>query len=119
MEPIYYHTPSLVQHVGIESAWGGHFHWAPDYDPFLEEYIRDFVAAKPVNKLNRLKVYQVEDRARRRSNPSAAVDWKTLGLSGVSRPSWLPAINSKENSASMLLENSFLREKHAIFLKEN
>lgn len=31
--PIYYHTPSLVQHVGIQSAWGGHFHYTKDFDP--------------------------------------------------------------------------------------
>jgi hypothetical protein len=31
--PIYYHTPSLVQHLGRQSAWGGHFHYAPDFDP--------------------------------------------------------------------------------------
>ena len=28
---IYYHTPSLVQHVGVKSAWGGGFHWANDF----------------------------------------------------------------------------------------
>ena len=28
---IYYHSPSLVQHVGQVSAWGGRFHWAPDF----------------------------------------------------------------------------------------
>jgi hypothetical protein len=30
---IYYHTPSLVQHVGRESAWGGKFHWTQDFNP--------------------------------------------------------------------------------------
>jgi glycosyltransferase involved in cell wall biosynthesis len=30
---IFYHTPSLVQHVGKQSAWGGQFHQAADYDP--------------------------------------------------------------------------------------
>lgn len=30
--PIYYHTPSLVQHVGKESTWGGGYHYAPDFD---------------------------------------------------------------------------------------
>jgi hypothetical protein len=30
--PIYYHCPSLVQHVGRSSTWGGHFHQAPDFD---------------------------------------------------------------------------------------
>jgi hypothetical protein len=30
--PIYYHTPSLVQHVGRVSAWGGQFHEARDFD---------------------------------------------------------------------------------------
>jgi SAM-dependent methyltransferase len=29
---LYYHKPSLVQHVGSESSWGGHFHFAPDFD---------------------------------------------------------------------------------------
>jgi ADP-heptose:LPS heptosyltransferase len=32
--PIFYHAPSLVQHVGARSTWGGGFHQAPDYDPF-------------------------------------------------------------------------------------
>lgn len=31
--PIYYHSPSLVQHVGRESVWGGAFHQSPDFDP--------------------------------------------------------------------------------------
>jgi hypothetical protein len=31
--PIYYHTPSLVQHVGERSTWGGSFHWAQDFSP--------------------------------------------------------------------------------------
>jgi hypothetical protein len=30
--PLYYHTPSLVQHVGVRSAWGGSFHQAADFD---------------------------------------------------------------------------------------
>jgi ADP-heptose:LPS heptosyltransferase len=30
---IYFHAPSLVQHVGKQSLWGGHFHQAPDFDP--------------------------------------------------------------------------------------
>jgi hypothetical protein len=29
--PIYYHAPSLVQHTGIHSVWGGGFHTAKDY----------------------------------------------------------------------------------------
>ncbi len=29
--PIYYHLPSLVQHVGVASVWGGHYHWANDF----------------------------------------------------------------------------------------
>ncbi len=29
--PIYYHCPSLVQHIGVESAWGGSYHQAPDF----------------------------------------------------------------------------------------
>ncbi|GEM_PF-1734745 len=32
-EPIYYHSPSLVQHVGQLSAWGGPFHQAFDFEP--------------------------------------------------------------------------------------
>ena len=32
-QPILYHTPSLVQHVGVKSIWGGTFHRARDYDP--------------------------------------------------------------------------------------
>jgi len=31
--PIYYHAPSLVQHVGMQSTWGGGYHYAPDFDP--------------------------------------------------------------------------------------
>ncbi len=31
-KPIYYHRPSLVQHVGTRSVWGGYYHWANDYD---------------------------------------------------------------------------------------
>ena len=30
--PIYYHMPSLVQHVGHQSAWGGVVHQAADFD---------------------------------------------------------------------------------------
>ena len=30
--PIYYHSPSLVQHVGELSTWGGGYHYAPDFD---------------------------------------------------------------------------------------
>ena len=30
--PILYHCPSLVQHVGRRSTWGGHFHEAVDFD---------------------------------------------------------------------------------------
>jgi len=32
-KPIFYHAPSLVQHVGTRSIWGGNFHRAPDFDP--------------------------------------------------------------------------------------
>jgi len=39
-QPIFYHTPSLVQHVGVKSVWGGTFHRARDYDP-------DWKAANP------------------------------------------------------------------------
>lgn len=31
--PIYYHWPSLVQHVGARSTWGGRFFQSPDFDP--------------------------------------------------------------------------------------
>lgn len=30
--PLYYHQPSLVQHVGAVSVWGGRFHQARDFD---------------------------------------------------------------------------------------
>jgi hypothetical protein len=30
--PVYYHIPSLVQHAGVHSAWGGSYHWAADFD---------------------------------------------------------------------------------------
>jgi GR25 family glycosyltransferase involved in LPS biosynthesis len=29
--PLYYHLPSLVQHTGVSSLWGGHFHSARDF----------------------------------------------------------------------------------------
>jgi hypothetical protein len=31
-KPIFYHFPSLVQHVGRKSTWGGAFHRSSDYD---------------------------------------------------------------------------------------
>lgn len=31
--PMFFHTPSLVQHVGEKSTWGGGFHQARDFDP--------------------------------------------------------------------------------------
>jgi hypothetical protein len=31
--PLFYHSPSLVQHVGQQSVWGGFFHQAWDYNP--------------------------------------------------------------------------------------
>ncbi len=31
--PVYLHAPSLVQHVGTASTWGGPFHQAADFDP--------------------------------------------------------------------------------------
>jgi hypothetical protein len=31
-KPLLYHAPSLVQHVGKQSIWGGAFHQAPDFD---------------------------------------------------------------------------------------
>jgi len=30
--PLYYHTPSLVQHIGATSVWGGCYHLAMDFD---------------------------------------------------------------------------------------
>jgi hypothetical protein len=30
--PLLYHSPSLVQHVGVASTWGGSYHQAIDYD---------------------------------------------------------------------------------------
>ncbi len=30
--PVYYHSPSLVQHIGVVSAWGGNYHCAQDFD---------------------------------------------------------------------------------------
>jgi hypothetical protein len=32
LNPIFYHAPSLVQHIGAVSIWGGHFHQAMDFD---------------------------------------------------------------------------------------
>jgi ADP-heptose:LPS heptosyltransferase len=32
-KPVFYHAPSLVQHVGAVSTWGGGFHQASDFDP--------------------------------------------------------------------------------------
>jgi hypothetical protein len=33
LQPLmFYHVPSLVQHVGRESTWGGVFHFARDFD---------------------------------------------------------------------------------------
>ena len=31
--PLYYHIPSLVQHVGDSSVWGGPYHWTNDFSP--------------------------------------------------------------------------------------
>jgi hypothetical protein len=31
--PVFFHVPSLVQHVGDASTWGGPFHQARDFDP--------------------------------------------------------------------------------------
>ena len=30
--PIFYHSPSLVEHIGLQSVWGGRFHRASDFD---------------------------------------------------------------------------------------
>jgi hypothetical protein len=40
---IYYHLPSLVQHVGQQSTWGGGYHYAPDFD-------QHFLAAHVINR---------------------------------------------------------------------
>jgi hypothetical protein len=32
-KPVFYHAPSLVQHIGRRSTWGGAFHQAFDFDP--------------------------------------------------------------------------------------
>jgi hypothetical protein len=32
-KPVFYHAPSLVQHIGSSSTWGGGFHQAFDFDP--------------------------------------------------------------------------------------
>jgi hypothetical protein len=32
-KPLFYHAPSLIQHVGTQSVWGGVFHRAADFDP--------------------------------------------------------------------------------------
>jgi hypothetical protein len=34
--PLFYHRPSLVQHVGRQSVWGGGYHSAPDFNPGWE-----------------------------------------------------------------------------------
>jgi hypothetical protein len=34
--PIYYYSPSLVQHIGKMSTWGGGYHYAPDFDPHFK-----------------------------------------------------------------------------------
>jgi predicted O-methyltransferase YrrM len=31
--PLFYHQPSLVQHVGVQSVWGGGYHSTPDFSP--------------------------------------------------------------------------------------
>ncbi|MCI0743093.1 MAG: hypothetical protein L0Y72_29030 [Gemmataceae bacterium] len=30
--PVFYHCPSLVQHVGVPSTWNGRAHWANDFE---------------------------------------------------------------------------------------
>jgi hypothetical protein len=42
--PIYYHSPSLVQHVGQQSTWGGGYHYARDFQPqFTAAYTTEHV----------------------------------------------------------------------------
>jgi hypothetical protein len=43
--PIYYHVPSLVQHTGKVSTWGGMSHHAPDFDPSFKAEALDSRAA--------------------------------------------------------------------------
>jgi hypothetical protein len=43
--PIYYHVPSLVQHTGRVSTWGGMSHHAPDFDPGFKAAQSDHRAA--------------------------------------------------------------------------
>ncbi len=43
--PVFYHSPSLVQHVGASSTWGGAFHEASDFDPLWRA---DELAAQPM-----------------------------------------------------------------------
>ena len=50
--PVVYHRPSLVQHRGVPSTWGGVQHHASDYSP-------DWQAAPPTDR----HVVIVEDRA--------------------------------------------------------
>jgi SAM-dependent methyltransferase len=41
--PLYYYRPSLVQHVGTRSTFGGPYHQAADYEPEFELSTRDTV----------------------------------------------------------------------------
>jgi hypothetical protein len=45
---LYYHTPSLIQHVGKKSVWGGRFCDAIDYDPLWKAE----AAGGPVDRLS-------------------------------------------------------------------
>jgi hypothetical protein len=39
--PMFYHIPSLVQHVNVESTWGGKNHQAIDFDPHWKASYRN------------------------------------------------------------------------------
>lgn len=45
--PIFYHMPSLVQHVGKKSTWGGHLHRASDYNAYWRPISETNAVAKP------------------------------------------------------------------------
>lgn len=55
--PIYYHTPSLVQHIGVESAWGGPFHRTFDFQREWKTSIPD-KRLSPVMVLARMRTIE-------------------------------------------------------------
>lgn len=57
--PIYYHVPSLVQHVPVRSVWGGAFHSAGDYDvEWTEAAMTSDHGANPSGPLDREAILQ-------------------------------------------------------------